>query len=188
MLDTIQTVDFAILDFIAEHFHCSFLNTVMPIITAFADHGIGWIALAVLLVFFKKTRKTGASMGAALVFGLIVGNLILKPLVARIRPYDIHTTVSLLVERLSDYSFPSGHTLASFECATVLLIRHRKAGTAAMAGAILIAFSRLYLYVHYPSDVLAGILLGIVFGILGCLITEKVSLVIEKKLAAKTKV
>jgi undecaprenyl-diphosphatase len=69
--------------------------------------------------------------------------------------------IPLLIEAPTDYSFPSGHTIASFEAATVLLIRHKKWGIMAMVLAVLIAFSRLYLYVHYPTDVLSSIVLGI---------------------------
>ncbi len=185
MLDAIQNFDFAILDFILEHIRCGFLDAVMPVITKFADHGIGWIILAALLLFFKKTRKAGAAMGVALIFGLVIGNMTLKPLIGRIRPYDINTTVPLLVERLSDFSFPSGHTLASFEGATVLFIKHRRLGIAAMVLAVLIAFSRLYLYVHFPSDVIVGAILGTLFGVLGCVIVDKVWAAIEAKLAAR---
>ncbi|MBO5274893.1 MAG: phosphatase PAP2 family protein [Clostridia bacterium] len=185
MFDAIQNIDFAILDFIVEHIRCGFLDAVMPAISSFADHGIGWIAIAVILLFFKKTRKAGAAMGVALIFGLIVGNATLKPLVGRIRPYDINTTVPMLVERLSDFSFPSGHTLASFEGGVVLFIKHRKIGIAAMVLAVLIAFSRLYLYVHFPSDVIVGAILGTIFAVLGCVIMDKVWAAVETKLAAK---
>ena len=104
-----------ILDFIREHLACPFLDAVMPVITSLANGGIIWIIAAILLLVFKKTRKTGFSVALALIIGLIIGNLILKNLVGRIRPYDLNADVELLVSRLSDYSFPSGHTLASFE-------------------------------------------------------------------------
>lgn len=165
--------EIGILDFIRDTFACSFLDTVMPIISLFGDKGIFWIAVAVLLIICKKTRKTGASMGAALLIGVIVGNLILKNAVARIRPYDLNTEITLLVSALSDYSFPSGHTLASFEAATVLLIRDKRLGIPALVLAILIALSRLYLYVHYPTDVLAGALLGTVIGIFACFLVNR---------------
>lgn len=164
--------EIGILDFIRDTFACSFLDTVMPIISLFGDKGIFWIAVAVLLIIFKKTRKTGISMGAALLIGVIVGNLILKNVVARIRPYDLNTEITLLVSALSDYSFPSGHTLASFEAATVLLIRDKRLGIPALVLAILIALSRLYLYVHYPTDVLAGAVLGTAIGFFACFLVN----------------
>ncbi|MDD5917237.1 MAG: phosphatase PAP2 family protein [Clostridiales bacterium] len=159
-------LDFAILDFIAANLKCAFLDFIMPIITFLGDGGWFWIAVAVVMLIFKKTRKTGVMMAAALLCGLIFGNLLLKPLIARVRPYDLREGIELLIPKPSDYSFPSGHTLASFEAAVVLMVRERKRfGWAALALAVLIAFSRLYLYVHYPSDVLGGILLGTAFAL-----------------------
>ena len=157
-----------ILDFIRERLACPFLDAVMPVITSLANGGIIWIITAVLLLLFKKTRKTGFSVALALITGLIIGNLILKNLVGRIRPYEFNEGVEILVARLSDFSFPSGHTLASFEAATVLLIRDKRLGVPALVLAVAIAFSRLYLYVHYPTDVLAGIILGVLIGIFAC--------------------
>jgi len=113
--------------------------------------------------------------------GLIVCNLAMKPLLARPRPYDFQfehfgKTVPLLVSTPHDFSFPSGHTLASFEAATALLIGNKKLGVPAMILACLIAFSRLYLYVHYPTDVLFSVVMGIGFGFLGtCLVNKGVS-------------
>lgn len=169
--------DLPILNFIKDHLWCPFLDLVMPWITVLGDSGLVWIAIAVVLLFFPKTRKTGLAMGAALILGLLVCNVTLKPLVGRIRPYDYvehyGTTIQLLIEAQHDFSFPSGHTIASFEGATVLLLYNKKAGIAAMVLACLIAFSRLYLYVHYPTDVIASVILGVAFGFLGKLIVEK---------------
>lgn len=164
--------DLPILEWIQAHLQCGFLDKAMPIITLFGDAGIFWIAVAVLLGVFPKTRKTGISMIVALVLGLLVCNITLKPLVARIRPYDFQMqefgkTISLLIEAQHDYSFPSGHTIASFEACTVLLIRDKRMGIPATILAILIAFSRLYLYVHYPTDVIVSVFLGILFAFLG---------------------
>lgn len=169
-----------ILDFIRERFACPFLDAVMPLITSLANGGIIWIITAVLLLIFKKSRKTGFSVALALITGLIIGNLILKNLVGRIRPYEFNEGVEILVARLSDYSFPSGHTLASFEAATVLLIRDKRLGIPALVLAVAIAFSRLYLYVHYPTDVLAGIILGVLIGIFACKTVDK----LENRLSA----
>lgn len=174
-MNFITQADFAVLDWIAANLWCPFLDFLMPLITTLGDHGIFWIAVALLLLIFPKTRKTGAMMGVAMVLGLLVGNVTLKPLVGRIRPYDIKPVADLLVEKLSDFSFPSGHTLVCFEAATVLMIRARKPwGIAALVAAFLVAFSRLYLYVHYPTDVLAGMLLGTLFGFCGVWIVDGV--------------
>lgn len=104
---------------------CPFLDAVMPFISGLGDGGAVWIGLTLVLMLFRKTRKTGYMMALALVLGLLIGNLTLKPLIARIRPYDANPDVTLLIDRLSDYSFPSGHTLASFEAAAVLLLQYR---------------------------------------------------------------
>lgn len=170
-----------ILDFIREHLACPFLDAVMPVITSLAKGGIIWIIAAVLLLIFKKTRKTGVSVALALIGGLIIGNLILKNVVGRIRPYDFNEGIEILVARLSDFSFPSGHTLASFEAATVLMIRDKRLGVPALVLAVIIAFSRLYLYVHYPTDVLAGIILGVFIGIFACKAVDK----LESRLSAR---
>lgn len=166
-----ENFDLPILDWIAGNLHCGFLDTVMPLITLLGDAGIFWIAVAVALLFFPKTRKTGLAMGAALIMGLLVCNLTLKPLVGRIRPYDyqlehFNVMIPLLIERQHDFAFPSGHTIASFEAATVLFLNNKKWGSAALVLAALIAFSRLYLYVHYVTDVLASLVLGIGFAFL----------------------
>lgn len=173
-----ENFDLPILDWIAANLWCPFLNAMMPVVTLLGDAGIFWIAIAVVLLFFPKTRKVGLGMGAALILGLLVCNVTLKPLTARIRPYDYQlehfgVTIKLLIEAQHDFSFPSGHTIASFEAATVLLIHSKKAGIPAMILACLIAFSRLYLYVHYPTDVIASVILGIGFGILGNWLVQK---------------
>ncbi len=163
--------DLPILDWIQAHLRCGFLDAVLPVITVLGDDGIFWIAVAVVLLCIPKTRRIGLGVGFALLIGLVVCNLTLKPLIARIRPYDLQAqngvTIVLLVERLSDYSFPSGHTIASFEAATVLMKNSRKMGIPALILAVLIAFSRLYLYVHYPTDVIFAVFAGILFGFLG---------------------
>ncbi|MBQ7045363.1 MAG: phosphatase PAP2 family protein [Clostridia bacterium] len=163
-----------ILDALQDVFSCRFLDALMPFITHLTDGGAIWIALSLVLIIFKKTRRAGISMAISLAIGLIVGNLALKNIVGRIRPYDVNESVTLLVERPSDYSFPSGHTLASFEAATALFIHHKKAGVFALAVAFLTAFSRLYLYVHYPTDVLFSMVLGIGIAILSAFITSKI--------------
>lgn len=175
MFETITTVDLKILDFIAEYIKCGFLDKLMPIITKLGDHGIVPIAIAIVLICIPKTRKTGIAMGIAFALGGLFGNVLLKNIIGRVRPYDAVSGIELLVPVLSDFSFPSGHTLVCFEAATVLLKREKRSvGITALILAVLVAFSRLYLYVHYPSDVIAGILLGILFGLTGNFIAEKI--------------
>ena len=159
-----------------------FMDKFMPFITKFGDHGTFWMIVAALLFLFPKTRKTGLGMAIAMMIGLLVCNVTLKPLVGRIRPYDLQAelgvTIQLLGERMHDFSFPSGHTIACFEAAVVMLKNSKKLGIPAMILAVLISFSRLYLYVHYPTDVIASIILGTLFALIGDalagLITSKV--------------
>lgn len=170
--------DLPILDWIAENLYCPFLDTVMPLVTKLGDAGIFWIAVAVALLIFPKTRKIGLSMGAALLIGLVVCNLTLKPLLARIRPYDYQLeyfgkTITLLIATPHDFSFPSGHTLASFEAAIALTVYNRKWGMPAIFLAAVIAFSRLYLYVHYPTDVLFSLLISVGIAFLACFLVKK---------------
>ena len=169
--------DLPILAWIAAHLRTAFGDAVMPVITLLGDAGIFWIALAVVFLFIPKYRKMGLGMGVALVIGLLICNVTLKPLCARIRPYDLlakkDIIVNLLIEAQHDFSFPSGHTIASFEAATVIMIHNRKLGIPALILASLIAFSRLYLYVHYPTDVIASVILGVGIAFLGNFLVQK---------------
>lgn len=143
-------------------------DVVVPLITRLGDAGIIWIILTVLLLIIPKTRKTGVIMMAALLVDVLLCNVFIKNLVARTRPFDVNTAVQLLVAKPRDYSFPSGHTAASFASVTALyLVGEKKMWKAALVLAVLIALSRLYLYVHYPTDVLGGALTGIMSGYLG---------------------
>lgn len=180
--------DLPILDWIQANLQSGFMDTIMPIITVFGDAGIFWMLWAALLLIFPKTRKIGLGMGIAMAMGLIICNGILKPLVGRIRPYDFQIKElgkewtdfleagKLLIGDQSDKSFPSGHTIASFEACTVLMLGDKRMGIPATILAILIAFSRLYLYVHYPTDVIFSVFAGILFGIIGYAIAKKIPL------------
>lgn len=155
--------EFDILNWIST-MRTEWLDTLIPIISSFADKGIGWIIVAIVLTCIPKYRKAGITMGLALVFCLLIGNLTLKPLIARPRPYSYFPEMTLLVAPLADFSFPSGHTFSGFASATALFLYHKKFGVVAYSLATIIAFTRLYLYVHFPSDILAGIVLGVVCG------------------------
>ncbi len=184
--------DLPILEWIDSNLRCAFGDAVMPWITLLGDAGLFWIACAVVLLFIPKYRKTALAMGAALIMGLLVCNVTMKPLFHRIRPYDYirdmaeygYKNVELLVKTPSDWSFPSGHTLASFEAATVLLLNDKRLGIPAMILAVLISFSRLYLYVHYPTDVIFSVFMGIGFAFLGNYLVKKAFAAWEKRKAA----
>lgn len=162
------------LDFL-QTIHTPLLDKILAFITSLGNAGIIWIVLAVVLLILPKTRKTGIIVAAALLMDLILCNLILKNMVARVRPYDVNTAIAILIKKPLDFSFPSGHTAASFAAMTALfLAKMKKAWIAALVLAVLIAFSRLYFYVHYPTDVLGGAVVGILSGIIGYTIVEKI--------------
>ena len=177
--------DFPILDWIQANIANGFLDVFMPIITAFGNGGIFWMACAAILLIFPKTRKTGLAMGIALALGLIVCNFILKPVIDRPRPFkvlaDMGVIINLLIKEPGPHSFPSGHTIASFEASVALLLSNKKLGIPAFILAILIAFSRLYLYVHYPTDVIASVILGTLFAFIGHFVAQKINLPEGKK-------
>lgn len=172
MLNAIQNIDFSILNFIYNNIRCEFLNPIMVFISNLGNGGLIFIIASLILLIRKKTRKIGITFVISLIIGFIIVNIILKPMVARIRPYEINQSVILLSGKMNDYSFPSGHTLAGFEFATSIFLYNKKWGYIAYVFAILMGFSRLYLYVHFPTDVICGAILGILFSIISYRITK----------------
>lgn len=156
--------DWTILQWIQENLRCTALDFLMPKITMLGNSGMIWIAIALVMLCTKKYRKHGIILLVGLLIGLLVGNVCLKNLVARARPCWIDPGVPLLIGNPTDYSFPSGHTLSSVIAATILYDTDKRFGIPAIILAVLIAFSRLYLYVHFPTDVLAAALLGVLIG------------------------
>ncbi len=167
MIYSLMSVDFRILYWIQEHMRNAFLTPVFTCITILGNLGLVWILISVTLLFFKKTRTAGIICLIALADSFLVNNVILKNLVERARPFETYKAIVPLIAKPLDYSFPSGHTAASFACAGVLC-RHfsKKTGAAFIILALLIGFSRLYLGVHYPSDVIAGGISGFLLSLL----------------------
>ena len=160
-VEQLMNFDMVILDLIQGNMKSGLMDSIMPLISHLGDSGLVWIILSIGLVIPKKTRKLGFVMIIALILNGIICNIILKPMLARIRPFDVNTSIKLLINKPRDFSFPSGHTSASFTAASVLFFRRSKLFVPSLILATLIGFSRLYLYVHYPSDVVGGIIWGI---------------------------
>ena len=175
ILSVVQSIDFAILDFIQANMRLPFSDTMMPFITHLGESGILWIILAIVLLCIKKYRREGFTVAAALILCLIFCNLLIKNIVARTRPFDINTAIELLIKPPTDFSFPSGHTAAAFATATALLLcKNKLLGIPVLILAVLIAFSRMYLYVHFPSDVLGGMILGVILAFVAYAIVKKI--------------
>ena len=180
-----QAMELYILDWIQAHLRCGLLDAVLPVISWTCNHGELWILLALCLVIYKRTRRQGWTVATALVLDLVCCNLLLKPLIGRIRPFAVNTAVELLIPPPLDASFPSGHTAASFAAVFALKAAGSPLWKPALAVAVVIAFSRLYLYVHWPSDVLAGVLLGAAVGWAGAKLAEKAGTILEKRKAGR---
>ncbi|WP_334104450.1 phosphatase PAP2 family protein [Muricomes intestini] len=155
-------LDGNILLFIQEHIRQDWMTPFWIFITSLGNKGWFWLAVSALMLIPRRTRKIGIMALLALSIGFLITNLALKNLVARIRPYETVESLKLLIARQSDFSFPSGHACASFAAASVYFRKlPQKWGISAVVLAALIAFSRLYVGVHYPTDVLAGAVIGI---------------------------
>ena len=165
-----QELELAVLNGIQSMFHCGALDVLAPLVSRICDHGEVWIVLAAVLLMMKKQRRYGAAVACGLVLDLLVCNLLLKPVIGRVRPFVVSPAV-LLVAPPMDASFPSGHTAASFAAVAALKTAGSPLWKGALALALAIAFSRLYLYVHWPSDVLGGMLVGAAAGWAGAHLT-----------------
>jgi undecaprenyl-diphosphatase len=162
LLQFLLEMDGKILLFIQDYLRVGWLTQAMKFITSLGDRGMIWIVLAAILLCMKQYRKTGTAMAVALLIGFLATNLILKNLVLRVRPYDAVMGLHALIGPLGDSSFPSGHTTSAIAASFVMLKgTPRYLGISAFVLAILIAFSRLYLGVHYPTDVLVGAFIGL---------------------------
>lgn len=170
-----QGFDDAVVAFFQGPGHSGFLDAVMSAVTGLADHGIVWIALCVVLICTKRYRTWGIAALCALACVFVFDEFFLKGLFLRDRPFVADPTVALVVDPPGGYSFPSGHSATSLAVATTLLFstlkKHWKAIVAAFALAV--AFSRVYLCVHYATDVLAGILVGVLFGVCAGLVARR---------------
>ena len=167
MLETLLNLDGGFLLFLQESVRNPILDNLMIFITSLGNGGMIWIVATIALLIPKKTRKAGIMSAAALLGSLIINNNIVKNIVQRPRPFVTFTDLQIIIPTPSEFSFPSGHTSSSFAAAAVFY-RHlpKKLGLPAVILAGLIGFSRLYVGVHYPTDVIAGVLMGILLSYL----------------------
>ena len=154
-----------VLFWILDNLTCGFMDWLMSTVSLLCTADIIWFVLAAVLIYRKDTRKVGVTLLLALIISIIICNGILKPTVERIRPYD-EFGVSLIVPASSEFSFPSGHTTGVTVVTAVLLKHFRKWGYLMSIFAVMVMFSRIYLFMHYPTDILGGIAVGIVSVIL----------------------
>ncbi len=186
-MHAILNFDWSVFQFVEIYLWSPMLNIIMPFITRLGDAGLIWIVIAVILLFFKKYRKFGIMMVIGLLLSLIINDNILKPLIGRPRPFNyndwpITFDYPDLITRPHDFSFPSGHTSSSFAAAVVLIFTRKKQFyIPALVLAFLIAFSRIYVHVHYTTDVLAGMIGGTLFALLAVFIANKLGNVIKEK-------
>ncbi len=153
----------------------------MPIITQTMNYDIMAGVIAVILICTKRFRWIGVAILIGVVLGFIVGNGMIKFLVDRPRPFIENPNIILLISAPTSSSFPSGHTIAAVAMAVAVYMYNKKAGYVGFAFAAMIAFSRLYLYVHYPTDVIAGIIIGIICGYVGYKISELIRIRYKKE-------
>ena len=174
MIDTLIKLDGDILLWIQDNLRADWLDPIIKAITYLGNGGIFWILVCILLMLIKKTRATGAVCSCSLAVTFLINNLILKNVIARVRPYEAIESLTRIIGAQSDFSFPSGHSGASFAVAVVIFMEMpKKYGIPAVILAFLIALSRLYVGVHYPSDVIAGIATGTVYAVICVMVYRK---------------
>ncbi len=161
MVDIIQNIDLQVLRFIMNFSDNIFLDKLMILVTTLGNKGAIWIVILFCLIFNKKYRRVGLMGLSALILSAVLGELIIKNMVQRLRPFITYQAFKLIIDAPSFYSFPSGHTASSFAVVGILATEFKKYRGVLWALATLMAFSRLYLFVHYPSDIIAGIILGL---------------------------
>ncbi|MGN0657389.1 MAG: phosphatase PAP2 family protein [Ruminiclostridium sp.] len=186
MYEKILEFDFSVLDFIQDNFADSYMDAVMKVISSSYLFAL-WIILGIVLIFIKKQRLNGISILCSLGITILLTEFLIKLIIMRERPYQLNEAHVLLIAPPIGTSFPSSHTALSFAVAVVLLRVSKPIGISAIVFALLVGFSRMYLYVHFPTDVLAGAVVGTAIAIISTLAVGKIAKKIsEKKQAANT--
>ncbi|MDP4179658.1 MAG: phosphatase PAP2 family protein [Bacillota bacterium] len=162
MPDFIQNIDEKLLFFIQDHFHNGILDKVMPLVTDLGNWGFLWLTVSIILIISKKYRKIGLMAMASFLLSFLLSENVIKYIVQRPRPFVLFDQYKLLIPKPSNFSFPSSHSTEAFATAAILFKKSKVTGIVFLVIAALIAFSRLYLFVHFPSDVLGGIITGLI--------------------------
>lgn len=162
MITYLQIFDKKMLNLLSKKIRCKVLDKVMPLITALGNGAIVWAIISVYLIKNKNYRTQGYMVIASIILVTIIGEGIIKHIIKRTRPFEHMKINKLLISKPITYSFPSGHTASSFAASGILIMMDNKLGIMAVVLASLIAFSRVYLNVHYPLDVITGIVLGLI--------------------------
>lgn len=176
MTELFINTDSSIIMWIQQNLRTPLINYIMVFITHLGDGGLIWIGISALFMFFSKTRKVGLMILSAVLLSFVINNVMLKNFVARLRPYDVINGLVPLINKPLDFSFPSGHTGAAFAAASVIFARCNKIlGVNSLLLASAIGFSRIYVGVHYPSDVMCGMLNGIFIAIIVLIVSDIIS-------------
>lgn len=179
-------LDFNILFWIQNLIRNDVFDVIIPFYTSLGEDGIIWIAFGLILLIPKKYRKTGIMVLAALLVMLVVNNIVLKNLIARPRPCWTYPEMVQLVHNPSSYSFPSGHTTSAFAVAFTVFSQHKKLGKVIIVMAAIMAFTRLYVFVHFPTDIYGGILVAAAITTFVCFMEKKISPKITEFLQKRT--
>lgn len=192
--DSLLGFDLAVFEWV-QSIQSHFLTAIMTTVTTLGDEGIIFIVLGLVLLCTKKYRKAGISILVALLVMLVLNNLVLKELIARPRPFnldpetydwwhEVYKYPYFNIHQPSSYSFPSGHTSSAFAAAIALLWHDRKLGIPTTIFAAIMGFSRIYVEVHYCTDVIGGAIVGIIYALIGVLIAKLLYPYIDKVLNA----
>lgn len=181
-MNWLTAMEGGILLFIQENLRMPVLNEIMCFITTLGNKGYVWIAFALLMLCFKRTRKAGAVCAVALLLSLLVTNITLKNIIQRIRPYEVIDSLKIIVNAEHSYSFPSGHSSSSLAAGWAMFrTLPKKLGVPALILGVVIALSRLYVGVHFPTDVLGGIIIGVAVAELAIFICRAVAARVARK-------
>lgn len=175
-MEAIQSFDMSVLNAIQDNLRNSFLDGFVVFLSYLTTSGIIWIVAGVVLLFFRKTRVAGIAVLGALALAFLTGDVLLKHIIARPRPFTVNEDITLLIKAPSGSGFPSTHSALAGAATTALLVKKRSFGFVALALTVCIVFSRLYLYVHYPTDVLCGLLLGVLCGVISVMVIKALKL------------